>query len=100
MSNQKTNKPIDKNMFYIGIFTVAIVVVIIAIFVIKAFSDNNPSSDTNNANVQATTQLSIVAENGNQSETIKESIKLRKIDFSKTIKQVKAFEAKTERYFG
>lgn len=97
MSNQKPEKPIDKNLLYIGVFTIVIVIAIIAIFAIKSSTENNQAdSGANNANAQATTKLTIVSENGNQNETIKESIKFRKVDFSKTIKKVKAFEAKQE----
>lgn len=94
MSNQKSEKQIDKNIIYIGVFTIAIIVVIIAIFAMNSSNNNNTVTNVNNVNNQVTTKLTIVSENGNQEETIKKAIKLRKIDFSKTIEEIKAFEKK------
>lgn len=94
MSNQKSEKQIDKNIIYIGVFTIAIIVVIIAIFAMKSSNGNSSTNTANNVNTQATTKLTIVSENGNQDETIKKDINIRKVDFSKTIDEVKAFEKK------
>lgn len=93
MSNKKSNKAIDKNLLYIGVFTIIIIVVIVAVLAINS-SNNNNSKNTGANNAQATTGLSVVAENGDKNKTIDTSITVRKINFSKNLKKVKSFEAK------
>ena len=86
---------IDKNLLYIGIFTIAIIIIVIAVLAIKPSSNSNtPVNAVGNNATQAATALSIVNENGNQEAILDKSIKVRKIDFSKTVEEVKAFEAK------
>lgn len=90
---------VDRNLLYIGIFTVAIIVVVVAVLALKPSSESTNTTVTNNANANnaATpdvTKLSIINEDGNQNATLNKSIKFRKIEFSKTIEDIKAFEAK------
>lgn len=91
----QSSTSIDKNLLYIGVFTVAIIIIVIAVLALKPSSKNNIPTNAGGNNVtQTATALSVINENGDQKATLDKSIKVRKIDFSKTVKQVKAFEAK------
>ena len=93
MSNTEKNKPIDKNLIYIGIFTLIIVIAIIAVLCTKCSSNE---SGTPNASVQRTTAKSIYvqSENGDKDGTIDADIQVRDISFSKSIKEIKKYESK------
>lgn len=93
MSNAENKQTVDKNLIYIGLFSLIIVIALIAIMCTKC-SDGN--SNTGNNAAVATTKKSIYvqSENGDKNGTIDADIKLRDISFSKSINKIKKYESK------
>lgn len=93
MSNQG-KKSIDKNYIYIGIFTIVAIILIVAVISINSNKNKPTPAPAANNSVQQSTALSVISENGNQRQTLKSDINFRKIKFSKSIKDIKAYEQK------
>lgn len=94
MSN---NKKTDKNILYIGIFTLILVIALIAIFATKCRQDGTDTNSSQGKTNKAPA-VDINSENGDQEATIEAKINLpsRKVDFSESIKEIMKFEAKQE----
>ena len=75
----------NKNLLYIGIATAIILIIILALALRGCHSKNEP---------QPTSVMSVIDEKGNQNATIATEVKVRKISFDKTKKQIMAFEKK------
>lgn len=93
-NHRKSSKSIDKNIIYIAIFTIIIVLLLIIILSIRSLNGTNNTTSINSNATPSSTALSILNEQGNVEATLDTAINLRKVSFSKNIKQIKAFEKK------
>lgn len=95
MNNTNSSNNKDKNIIYIGIFSLIIIIAVIIVLIAK-----NSGSDTNTSSTNATTvnssvkPISVVSEKGAQQATVKKNINVRNVKFSQSINKVKKNEAK------
>lgn len=97
MSNTKRNNKSDKNILYIGIFTLVVVIVLIAVLATKCKKDDNSATNSQGSGNKAPSVV-VNSELGNQEATIEANINVpsREVDFSESIKEIMKFEAKQE----
>lgn len=97
MSNTKRNNKSDKNILYIGIFTLVVVIVLIAVLATKCKKEDNSTTNNQGSGNKAPSVV-VNSELGNQEATIEANINVpsREVDFSESIKEIMKFEAKQE----
>lgn len=98
MNNTDNNKNIDKNKLYIGIFTLVIIIAVIILLISRCGKDDDTPDTSNNSSNGTVAALLVDSETGDQEETIKKKINIpsRKIDFTKSMKDIMKFEEKQE----
>lgn len=88
----------NKNKLYIGLVTLAIILVIAAVFIFKSCDSNNTPDKPNSTN--DATAVSIMNEAGAPDAVVDTEIKVRDVDFANDIKKIKKFEAKRKDTIG
>jgi hypothetical protein len=96
MPTKNSKQPTDKNKIYIGVFSIILILVIILILAIKGCFNSSTDTNSNTTAVATAEAVSVVSEEGDQSETLSANIQLRDVDFSKKIKAIKKYEAKQD----